>query len=337
MGYEPVIPLKNLAGWLLAFVLCASPGTRAYAQQAASPPPANAGLGQLQPHQHDPIIVRSRPVIERLPVKVISPVDLRVSKAGHVFIADDEANCIFRLDEFSAVSLVAENLPDLRRISLDADGSLYVLTSTAGEAGLYQITPEGRRFLLQTLHFPTSAFARNAVGEFVLASERRLLRLNTDGEIIPLAELTEPVLDLAANPAGGTEVLVSGGRVLSLDAVGTLRPTGFGHSQSQRLLSRPDGRQVTLSAADALSPDRTGLFEVLDQRPADGQVPSVAFVPEGTRAAGFDSLGNLLLANPDLRAITRVTSRFQIPCPHCRQSTLMIFDAEARPDRSGSF
>jgi hypothetical protein len=76
---------------------------------------------------------------------------------------------------------------------------------------------------------------------------------------------------------------------------------------------------------------------VLDQRPADGQVPSVAFVPEGTRAAGFDSLGNLLLANPDLRAITRVTSRFQVPCPHCRQPTLMIFDAEARTERSGSF
>jgi hypothetical protein len=62
----------------------------------------------------------------------------------------------------------------------------------------------------------------------------------------------------------------------------------------------------------------------------------LALVPEGTEAAGMDRLGNFCLANPDLRAVTKVTSRFMIPCPHCGQQTLMIFDPAAAAEDAGS-
>ena len=59
---------------------------------AASAAGDQSSLTALTTHRHDPIVVRSKPVIERLPVKVIQPVDLKVSADGRILVADAQAS-----------------------------------------------------------------------------------------------------------------------------------------------------------------------------------------------------------------------------------------------------
>jgi hypothetical protein len=292
-------------------------------------------------HSHPPLIVRSRPVIERLPVQVIQPIDLQVSRSGNIFVADSGANCIFRLDQFSAVSLHAQNLPGIRRICLDANESLYVLTSGTGESAILQITPEGRLISLHTLPVPAHSFARVGTSEWLATDGRHLWQINADSERTLLFKSPTAVLDLCTDPGGGNSALLSDGRVLQIGLDGDSRIAGFAPPDSQRLICQTDGRLMVL--AEASAPARPGSSQLpigiypLVTNNADSPAAAIAHLPDGTLAAGFDALGNLCLANPQLRAVTKVTSRFRIPCPHCQESVLMIFDASVVPQNVGSF
>ncbi|MFM7164923.1 MAG: hypothetical protein ACKO3T_06710, partial [Planctomycetaceae bacterium] len=124
----PVLPVLLLC--LFSPLAAAQNGAGATAVNNSGPSGAASDQGSLNAlvtHRHEPIVVRSKPVIERLPVKVIQPVDLQVSSDGRIFVADAQAGCVFRLDPDGQVSLAARDLAGIRRIRLDADGSLYVL------------------------------------------------------------------------------------------------------------------------------------------------------------------------------------------------------------------
>jgi len=292
-------------------------------------------------HKHAPLVVRSRPVIERLPVQVIQPIDLQVARSGAIFVADSQANCIFRLDQFSAVSLLAQNLPGIRRICLDANESLYVLTSSTGESSLHQITPEGRLIPLHTMPFPAHSFARVGTSEWLVTDGRQLWQINADSERTLLLKSPVSVLDLCTDPGGSNYVLLADGRVLQIGLDGESRIAGFFPGNASRLICQTDGRLLVLAKSPVPAKAGTphlplGIYSVS----ADNAAPpatAVAHLPEGTLAAGFDVLGNLCLANPQLRAVTKVTSRFRIPCPHCQESVLMIFDANAAPENADNF
>ncbi len=284
-------------------------------------------LGTMIDHSHKPIEVRSKPVIERLPVKVVDPVDLVLNNRGQIFIADRKAECIFRLDVNGVVSLMAEELSGLERIQVDADDSVYALTSSAGESALHQVTSSGRRIVLQTFEFPATSFVRDDVGNFVLAVKRsgRIVRLSSEGVVTDLAELTEPAIDLIYNAGGQLEALLNSAHVVRIPEEGQVVQSAFVEIGSTRLAALDDGSILSLAASKdgrsrvlhvSREVDRPMTFEVL------------ATVPAGTRAVGFDSLGNLCLANADLRAVTKVTSHFEIPCPHCGKPTRMKFSSD---------
>jgi len=304
-----------------------------------------ASLTALTTHRHDPIVVRSKPVIERLPVKVIQPVDLKVSADGRIFVADAQASCVFRLDPDGQVSLAVRDLAGIRRIQVDADGSLYVLTVSGAESKLYQATPAGLTVHLHTLHFPAISFTRNAVGEFLVGQQRQLWQLGTDGQQTLLCRLPVPLVDLCSGAADTAVALLQDGKVCQVGVDGSLLQTGQARPDSSRLLAGTGGRFVTLAAAGGTQLNSgLALYYVSDvsaaglsQSPDDGRGSLLASVPAGTQAAGLDPLGNLCLANPDLKAVTRATTRFLIPCPHCGQQTLMIFDQAAGQSESGSF
>lgn len=298
-------------------------------------------LNQLATHSHRPIIVRSRPVIERLAVQVIEPVDLQVSRSGNIFVADSQASCIFRLDQFGSASLHAQKLPDLRRMTLDADENVYALTSGSADCQIHQVTPEGRRILLHQLQFSAHCFCRVGTDGWMVAGGRSVWLITADGQVQQIARFSAPIVDLCGNAGGGTSVLLGDGQVLQLGLDGAARVVGVVNGVARRLICQPDGLLAVLSSAPVVqganeSPMPLGLYPV-NSDPAPGKISAIAHLPEGTQAVGFDSLGNLCLANPQLRAITRVTSRFRIPCPHCGQPVPMVFDASARPENVSGF
>ena len=288
------------------------------------------GLGAVANHDHAPIFVQSRPVIERLPIKVIQPVDLRVSKSGYVFIADKFAKCVFRLASDGTVSLPLTDVDDLQRIFVDADDNVYVLTSDNHESQIRVVNPNGQSTVLHELNFAASCFARDSIGQFVVAASdtNRIVRISTEENVTELTRLHQPVADVIVNAGGQTEALLASGELIHISAGGEVTASGFTPPGSSRLLVQSDGSLIALArrangVAQLVSASRAVV------RPQE--FVTFATVPEGTQAVGFDSLGNLCLANPDLRAITRVTSHFRIPCPHCGRPTDMFFDKHSDP------
>ncbi len=333
--------ILRLAGLSVACLGCIAV---VFADEPASRPlvpPDGGDLNDLAVHPHAPLVVRSRPVIERLPVQVIEPVDLQVAQTGHIYVADSGAQCIFRLDPFSRVSLHSRDLAGLRRICLDSDESVYALTASSGECSIHQITPEGRRLLLHTLPFPAQSFARFGTTDWLVADGGNIWSINSEADRSLIFRSSVAVLDLCTDAGGGIAALLSDGQVLKIGAAGNAQIAGFAPGSPKRVICRADGQLVVLADASlarngAAAPLPRGLYALSKSAPA-AEPDAIAHLPEGTEAAGFDSLGNLCLANPQLRAVTKVTSRFRIPCPHCRESVLMIFDANAQPANIGGF
>ncbi len=287
----------------------------------AEEPPS---LGAMKHHDHAPIIVQSRPVIERLPVKVIEPVDLRIGKNGHIFVADRGAKCVFRLDSDGEVSVPVADVSNIQRIQVDADDNLYVLTSNSRESQIQLVNPIGQSAVLHDLTFAATSFVRDTIGQFVVASRdtNRIVVITTEGDITELTRIYQPVSDLMLNAGGQTEALLGSGEIVHIAASGEVTPSGFAPPGSSRLMLQPDGSMLVLAGR---SDGHAQLTSVSRDQVRPEEFLAFASVPEGTQAVGFDALGNLCLANPDLRAITRVTSHFRIPCPHCGRPTEMIF------------
>ncbi len=288
-----------------------------------------SSLGAIQNHDHAPIVVDSRPVIERLPVKVIEPTDLRVSKSGYVFVADKVARCVFRLDSDGDVSLPVENVRDISRIQVDVDDNLFVLTTGVRESLIQQVTPTGKSVTFAIPTFAATSFVKLSDERFILASENHDRIMSLDGSVVKeLARVYEPVSDLTVNRGGQTVALLSSGKVVHIVTDGDVTVYGFAPAGSSRLMLQPDGSMLALTAQ--IGGHAQLVFVSREEaRPSDF-IP-FASVPEGTQAVGFDALGNLCLANPDLRAVTKVTSHFRVPCPHCGRPTDMIFRKDPKP------
>lgn len=274
-------------------------------------------------HQHQPVYVRSRPVIERLPVNVIEPTDLCISASGRMFIADRQAQVVFQLQPDGTTALAATELEGLLRITVDRDGTLYVLTASEGSGRVLHVSAAGHTTELFSVDFAPCGFARDVTGSFVVSSSGgRTVVFHADGTSADLAMVSETVVDVALNSADQIHVLLKSGRVVQLGHDGTSVTSAFAPAQASRLLALPEGQLAVLHQEQDLRP----AIRVCADSAADlAATATFAQVPAGTVAAAFDQLGNLCLANPQLRAVTKVTSRFEIPCPHCGRPVKMIF------------
>ena len=287
---------------------------------------SKSGFNALETHQHAAIHVNSRPVVERIPVNVIDPVDVRVAADGAILVADAKANAVFRIQANGHSELIASELGNLRRLCVDAVGGIFAMTSESATGSIYQITRAGYTAALYNIPFAPAGFARNASGDFaVIARDSgRVGLLNDLNGFVELPRLPEVAVDIASNSSDQFLVLLQSGRVISLGSGDSRSLVGTASERATRLFRLPDGQMATLNRA---GDQRQCIQEVSFGAVADGKV--VANVPQGTNAIAFDELGNLCLCNPNLRAITKVTSTFMIPCPHCQQSVRMIFSPKA--------
>ncbi|MEZ6060451.1 MAG: hypothetical protein R3C19_08825 [Planctomycetaceae bacterium] len=283
------------------------------------------------PHEHAALVVRSRPVIERLPLRVITPKDVVSSGSGRVYVADNGGKAVFRVASDGQIALLAGDLEGLVRISVAATGDVFALLNSQGSGRIMHITPAGHVSEIAQTAFPASGLASDRAGSLLTTNTRTgdVIAIDAEGTTRVLARLTQPASDLVLDALDNPIVLLKAGKVVSVGAEGNSQVIGYVPRFSDRLQLHPDGFVVALGTSDEDS--RSSLWR-LTADPAEED--RFAALPDGTSAFAFDGLGNLVLANPNLRAVTRVTSRFQIPCPHCAEPVTMIFSTVATPEFS---
>ncbi len=287
-------------------------------------------LNRQTAHPHNPVRVQSGPVINRVAVKTIAPIDLCVTTANVTYVADPGARCVFRIDGESNVSLAISDLNGIRQLDTDADGNLYVLTSESAESAIHLCSTSGAQMTLYRFPFSSVCFLRTTIGEFIVGSHSQLHIIAPDNTQSTVS-LPHPPIDLAKNAGGGIRILLQNGVIASTSGHGDLDSPFRAIRGSQRIVFMPDGTMATLVSSTDTPDGRPGLYAVGAAATADKDYRPVMWLPQGTAAVGFDRLGNLTLANPELRAITRVTSRFRVPCPHCSESMELILDPEFNP------
>ncbi|MBL8819554.1 MAG: hypothetical protein JNL58_26250 [Planctomyces sp.] len=306
---------------------------------------SDAGLGQLRGHRHEPVIVRSKPVIERLPVSVIEPVDIVSTESGMIYVADRGAETVFRLSADGHVDAPVKNTRGIIRIAVDSSDNIYTLIVESNVSRILHFTPTGLSVEVATFPFEATAMVRLTTGEFLVNSKstRTLTMSSPDSGTTLLATLPEAITDIALSSSGQVHVLHSTGRISYVGLDGGVSEIGRVTAGCARLFSLPEGQLAALSPERQRSGEvRAGVRAEIqtavrfnESTPiADSEVESemkphvYATVPQGTAAVAFDRLGNVSMVNPGLRAVTRVTTTFMVPCPHCGKPTRLILSPE---------
>ncbi|MEZ6123954.1 MAG: hypothetical protein R3C49_12350 [Planctomycetaceae bacterium] len=275
-------------------------------------------------HPHSPVIVRSRPVIERLPVRVIRPVDVIYNALRETVIADADGQVIFRINSAGDVSVICRDLPGISRIADASSLGLHVLTTEQRAGRIFRVTDNGFQEDVCELPFPPTGLGADRFGNLWTcdSASNSVVRITSDGQRTVITRLPEAARDLVVDEFGAL-ILLESGAVRSVTTAGDSETIGYLPSGSVRLRTDSDGRPVALRHGVQNSAQLCGLTTSAEA------IDCVASVPAGTTGFAFDHLGNLILANPELRAVTKVTSQFRIPCPHCGKLVPMVFSADA--------
>lgn len=285
--------------------------------------------------KHQPIVVKSRPVIERLPVKVIDPTDVSITKFGATIIAERQAGIVFLLTADGQTSVLAEKLVGLSRVTNSQVTGIHALCCRRSSSTIHKITDSGFATEFVELPFPATGLAAGESGGIWTSNSKtsEVIFIDAAGDQKVVRQFNDRIADITADDQGAY-VLTRAGEVHSVSSDGSRLRIGHVSADgrrssdnkqvsSSRIQLRPDHQVVVLTK----SPE--GLSVLQEPREERGEGLQVGKVPTGTQAFAFDSLGNLTLANRDLRALTRVTSHFTVPCPHCGKPVPMTFSPDA--------
>lgn len=282
------------------------------------------------PHLHEPILVRSRPVVDRLPLKVIEPVDVAINSLGQTLVADAAGRMLFRVDRAGTVDTIATDLKGLSRVVDSAQFGIHLLVSDGHKGHVLQFTDTKYAMRLAYLPFAPTGLSTNPDGSVFTSNSRtgEIIRIDDKDSYRIVGRASEPTRDLVVDDMGTVYILLASGKIEAI-TVAVEKPTtlGFVPPFASRLQWHPDGFVV------ALAPDADGRPTLYTVSPDDNSdFDRFAGVPRGTVAVAFDKLGNQTLANSRLRAVTRVTSAFRVKCQHCNKPTLMILSPDVPLD-----
>ena len=283
-------------------------------------------------HEHRPIIVPSRPIVARYKVALLQPRRILLAPNGDLYIADWGAGTVIRISPDERVSLVVENLEQPAGLALDNEQRLYVAVHNGGmmDAGVViRIAPDGRQ----------SVYAENLTGPTSLAFDQtgRLYVANLEGG------------NVCAVPLGGGEPMI----VAEISHPGAVFVTPMNEvlvaSFTQGVLYRlvpNESPQVVVDGLKAPSDiTRTPQGHVIVTNSSGTQLTYVdlmenvsrpfALVPKGTVSTAFDQSGNLIIANWELRVVTKITTHLTVPCPHCNKPIPLKLEPLRRPNSEG--
>jgi hypothetical protein len=282
----------------------------------------------LHQHKHLPITLHSRPVIERLPLRVVDPVDVTLTNFGDTLVADRVGKVLFRIDAAGEASLIGRDLEGLSRVVDSPQMGAHALLASRGSGRIVRMTETGVQHEVAQLPFLPAGLGANPYDGSLFTTNSRtgdVVKVEADGSLSTIVRVSEKTKDLTAHALGTTvSVLLNSGKVVSVGVDGSRETIGYVPATATRLTFHPDKFLV------ALCEDATGKAVLLKPATSRGQEPQTfAGTPRGTKAMAFDTLGNLTLANPELRAITRVTSRFQQRCDDCGKMMMIKLSTES--------
>lgn len=274
--------------------------------------------------RHQPIVVRSRPVIERLPLKVIDPIDLAITEFGATIVAERQAGIVFLLGEDGQTSILMQDQAGLSRVANSEVTGLHSLCSRKSSSTIHRVTDSGFAAEFVELPFKALGLAADESGGIWTTNPQKaqIIFINPDGQQKTVKRLDQQIVDITADDQGAY-VLTSTGEITSISADGSSLRIGYVSDTATRLQLRPDHQVVALIQSN----DGSCVLEEPQTDSNSGK--QVGRVPMGSQAFAFDSLGNLVLANRDLRALTKVTSHFTVPCPHCGKPVPMTLSPDA--------
>ena len=278
-------------------------------------------------HKHRPITLHSRPVIERLALRVVDPIDVTLTNFGDTLVADRVGKVLFRIDSAGDASLIGRDLVGLSRVIDSPQMGAHVLLVSRGSGRIVRMTETGVQHEVAQLPFLPAGLGASPYDGSLFTSNSRtgdVVKVDADGSVSTIVRVSGKTRDLTVNALGTTvSVLLSSGKVVSVGVDGSRETIGYVPANATRLTFHPDKFLV------ALCEDATGKTMLLKPTTSRGHQPQVfAGTPRGTTAMAFDTLGNLTLANPELRAITRVTSRFQQRCDDCGKMMMIKLSTE---------
>jgi hypothetical protein len=263
-----------------------------------------------------------------LKVNYAQPQSLAVDSSGNVIVADARAGVVFRTSPAGETAVLANRLNQPIAIRIDDEsGDTFVATAAQGQTGagcIYRVSPQGER---ETIHESLTApvdFLYGGLNPTIVALKKnQILSLNAEGERELLCDQIKSPTALARGLDGELFVANREGSVFQLLANGRLRELAKDLNKPTDLTMTADGRLV-IAESDAKQ------LTVIEK---GGEVKVYAKVPRGTVAVAFSKSGNMVIANRDLRSVTRVTSHLQIPCPHCDQS-IPVFLKRPKPAKN---
>ena len=278
-------------------------------------------------HKHHPITLHSRPVIERLPLRVVDPVDVTLTNFGDTLVADRVGRVLFRIDAAGTASLIGRDLEGLSRVVDSPQMGAHALLVSRGSGRIVRMTETGVQHEVAQLPFLPAGLGASPYDGSLFTSNSQtgdVVKVEADGSVSTIVRVSEATKDLTVNAIGTTvSVLLNSGKVVSVGVDGSRETVGYVPATATRLTFHPDKFLVVLCE------DATGETVLLKPAASRAQQPrTFAGTPRGTKAVAFDTLGNLTLANPELRAITRVTSRFQQQCDDCGKMMMIKLSTE---------
>lgn len=287
-----------------------------------------AGSLRADDHRHRPIVVPSKPVIERIPLKVAQPVDVVVSEYDEIFVVDSLAGMLFRIDADHQSSLLIEDMRGINEVAANKS-EIVVLQSLKRNGRIVRVSENGLQQPVASFAFQPVGLAIDNTGRIWTANGRSgiVYQLDSEGTVLVKANLSETVVDLVVDDVGSCTALLKSGQLIKIFGDASTDPAGHLPKNIRRIQFNTK-RQVIGISDDEIP-------ELFSATESASEVNRVARTMRGTTAFDYDRLGNLVLSSPDLRAITKVTSHFEVPCPHCGDLVPMHFStaAPANPKR----
>lgn len=306
------VPTFALAALLLGSGFASASDPKGQAD-STDMPMVPVGMVGSPSHPHLPIVVPARPIVARYRAALIQPRRILLSGAGDLYIADWGAGRVLRISADEEVEVLAENLHEPAGLALDMDQRLYIAIHAGGvmnSGSVVRLDTDGSiTHFAKGLTGPTS-LAFGSSGQLFVANMEgnNVSAISPNGDVMQVSTVSHPGAVFVSSMDELLAVSSTEGILYRLEAGQQPEPIVTGLKVPSDIAENANGQLIIAGSSGT----ELTFVDTMEQvaRP-------FALVPKGTVSLEFDEGGNLIIANWDLRVVTKITTKLSVACPHC--------------------